>query len=109
MESIYVYVNSNRKYVSQQGSHLILSNSIVHQLCIYSLHIKSLNLSTSLADPIQRAVRWSTAVMGTSNTEPPDTPSLVLPPAFSTKSPNGHASKARRSLAGLEGLVGLQK
>ena len=62
--------------------------------------------STSFAEPMQSAVRWSTAVISTSKILPPVTPSLVLPPAFSTSSPNGAASKARRSFAGDESEVG---
>ena len=41
-----------------------------------------LKRSTSLAEPMQRAVRWSTASIFTSRTEPPVTPSEVLPPAW---------------------------
>ena len=58
---------------------------------------------------MQRGVRWSTWVMGTSRTEPPETPSEVLPPACSTRRPNGEASNARRSLAGEASEVGLVK
>ena len=59
-----------------------------------------LKRSTSLAEPMHKGVRWSTVLIFTSSTEPPDTPSEVLPPAISTRRPNGDASKARRSLAG---------
>ena len=65
--------------------------------------------STSLAEPMQSAVRWSTWVIFTSSTEPPVTPSEVLPPAFSTRRPKGLASNARRSLAGDLSEVGLVK
>ena len=40
---------------------------------------------TSLAEPMQSAVRWSMPVILTSSTEPPVTPSEVLPPAASTR------------------------
>lgn len=64
-----------------------------------------LKRSTSLAEPMHKGVRWSTVLIFTSSTEPPDTPSEVLPPAMSTRRPNGDASKARRSLAGEPGTL----
>merc|ERR1740124_1704614 len=59
-----------------------------------------LKRSTSLAERMHSAVRWSMPVILTSSTEPPVTPSDVLPPA---------ASKARRILAGDDLEVGLEK
>ena len=41
--------------------------------------------STSAAEPMHSAVRWSMPVILTSSTEPPVTPSEVLPPAASTR------------------------
>ena len=54
-------------------------------------------------------VRWSTVLIWTSKTEPPETPSEVFPPACSTSNPNGEASNASLNLAGLFSEVGLVK
>ena len=54
-------------------------------------------------------VRWSMPLISRSRMLLPVMPSDVLPPAFSTSSPNGAASKARRSLAGDLADVGLEK
>jgi len=69
----------------------------------------SLKRSTSLAEPMQRGVRWSMPVIFVSRMEAPLTPSDVLPPAFSTRRPKGAASKARRNFAGDLSEVGFAK
>merc|ERR1719229_550412 len=81
-------------------------------LCTHALTRSStvlLKRSTSFAEPMAKAVRWSTASIFTSRTLLPVTPSEVFPPAISTKRPKGAASKASRSLAGEALEVGLVK
>eukprot|EP00982_Pelagococcus_subviridis_P004431 29185-Pelagococcus_subviridis.AAC.2 len=68
-----------------------------------------LKRSTSFLDPMASAVRWSTALICTSRTDPPVTPSDVFPPAASTRRPNGDASNASRSFAGDLSDVGFVK